>query len=69
MAFLLREITMSWCKGIAASTDLTNVNLPALGIIEAFQVGSLSAIRSMTGWKASTLNLRIESGMPKYLTG
>jgi hypothetical protein len=54
---------------MAASTDRTSAKRPALGIIDAFQVGNLLANRSTTGWYASPGNRPIESGMPRYFTG
>jgi hypothetical protein len=68
-AFLFRLSTMSWCSGMAASTERTSTKRPARGIIDAFQVGNLSANRSTTGWKASPDSRLTESGMPRYFTG
>ncbi|KAK1682415.1 hypothetical protein QYE76_043263 [Lolium multiflorum] len=66
-AFLLKLSTMSWCNGITASTNLTSAKRLARGIIDAFQVGSLSANRSTTGWNASPGSRQTERGMPRYL--
>jgi hypothetical protein len=40
---------MSWCIGVVARTDLISASLQVLGTVEAFQVGSLSAIQSTKG--------------------
>jgi hypothetical protein len=40
-AFLLRLSTISWCSGIAVITERISAKRPALGIVDALQVGSL----------------------------
>jgi hypothetical protein len=53
----------------ATSTERTSAKRPALGINNAFQVGSLSANLSTTGWNTSPNSRLINSGMPRYFTG
>jgi hypothetical protein len=36
--------TMSWWRGVETRTNLISANLLALGIMAAFQVGTLSVI-------------------------
>jgi hypothetical protein len=67
-AVLWRPNTISWCNGIAAGTERISAKCPALGIIDALQVGSLSAGRSIRGWNVAAVSFLIAKGMPRYLT-